>query len=1064
MTDQARKIPRVLIRVLSAVTVAVLSVSMFFCIRAATETDITNRDIAVLLRYLSGYSDTPPAHADMNGDKIINNRDAIMMIQKYSDSTEKREYYSREYLSDFSEEALRISATAEEKATTEYTARYVDNGVVIRAFVTDPIKYTKPGDIGNGDNVSIHIQAVNSIARADRFAINFLIDADGTYMLRRYFNSSKSFVAVSGIDPTVENDTCYFTFTKTAVGYDVELFASYDFLRVEKEQAYGNVRTLISMRNTDSASKSHYLFYGKEEGISYDMPNTWLVIDKNNRFTRDDYDTLSFGEDILASNEHSSLEFLDSLATIEAVDGELYMAAPGASLFSDRTYCFERSYLPSELVGTAFLRGPIEGGSAKVTKAGYVVLLSGELSAYDTLNANITEAGWTRILYAAPTPYNYAVRTNTPDLANWYVKYCEAGETISLGKWSVPFALGETREFAWESEGGWLNFDTTDSYYSADARLWQGVPSLEVTNGSRIIAAWSTGDTVEGRAGNYGVLGYSDDNGATWNEIGYIDTKKTTDTSKDSTTCDVQLWLDRDTNTLYCFYIMSSTLTGFEKSSAVWMFSVTNPDDDISVWNVSEHRYLFPGLLRNNITVLDDGTWLAAPNNYLDERYTSVYASKDKGETWTLRGEAYIPEAVNYDETVITLLEDGTLWMTVRANTSKKAVYQSFSFDNGKTWTMSSPTDIFNCTTRFAISRLSTGTLVMVYNASSGRTDMTVALSHDDGATWQESMLIYAPYSTYPDISVLEAGGVEQIHIIFDSDRYAEGNIHHVVLTEEYIIKNSGKTYDRSLINLVSTLKDPVATVTGKVMTPDGAAVAGAVVQAGDASTTTDASGAFTIGTNETALTISAVGYYGRSYTVDTETCEIILVPDHAAYFGSVGGSNTTVKYEVWGLRYADCIRFVGIAERTLKATDHLELYSNVYSFTAKRTSYTAYTTFRGDETVPMKNFPNGTAKTHPNTAGVSSLVYGDTVVGCVPYTAWQAVCPSGYTVDASTPIGLTFLSLNGSASDPWTASTLGITLDATPTKKDSRTFVIWDADNNFYALSEAAEKFGLII
>jgi hypothetical protein len=630
----------------------------------------------------------------------------------------------------------------------------------------------------------------------------------------------------------------------------------------------------------------------------------------------------------------------------------------------------------------------------------------------------------------------------------------------------VPFGLGQTKEFTWECEGAKLNFDVSDNYYSIDERVWQGVPTLEVTNGNRIIAGWSTGDTAEGRAGNYGVLAYSDNGGIDWHEIGYIDTKKLSDSSKDSTTCDIQLWLDRETNTLYCFYIMSSHLTGFEKSSAVWMFKVTNPDSDIAEWNVSEHRYLFPGLLRNNITVLDDGTWLAAPNNYLDERFTSVYASEDKGESWYLRGEAYIPEAVNYDETVITPLEDGTLWMTVRANTDKKVAYQSFSFDNGKTWTMSSPTDIFNCTTRFSITRLSTGTLVMVYNASNGRTDMTVALSHDDGKTWKESILLYEEYSTYPDISVLTVDGKEQIHIIFDSDRYGDGNIHHVALTEEYIIKNSGQKYDKSLINTVSTLKDDLSTITGKVMTPNAAAVSGVKIQAGVDTVFTDESGNFTLKTNETLLILSANGYHNRTYTVtagSSDSCEIILVPDNAVFFGSVGGANKTLKYDVYGLRCNDGIHFIGISESAIGTSDHLELYSNVYSFTAKRTKYTAYTTFRGDETVPMKNFPSGTATNHPNTSGVSSKVYGDTIVGYIPYSAWQAVCPSSYKIDMTTPIGLTFLSLKDSTSDPWTASNLGITLDATPTKKDSRTFVIWDEDNNFYPLSAAKDKFGLI-
>ena len=238
------------------------------------------------------------------------------------------------------------------------------------------------------------------------------------------------------------------------------------------------------------------------------------------------------------------------------------------------------------------------------------------------------------------------------------------------------------------------------------------------------------------------------------------------------------------------------------------MFWVENPDADISEWKVSEHRYLFPGLLRNNITVLSDGTWLAAPNNYLDERFTTVYASTDKGATWSLRGRAYIPEAVNYDETVITELESGALWLTVRAHTSKNVVYQAFSFDKGATWTMSSPTDIFNCTTRFNITRLSSGALLMVYNASSGRKNMTAALSYDDGKTWSYSVVLYQEYSTYPDVSVLNVDGIDQIHIIFDRDRYNYGRVYHGVFTEEFIKENNGKTVDRStMLNMITTLK-----------------------------------------------------------------------------------------------------------------------------------------------------------------------------------------------------------------------------------------------------------------
>ena len=775
---------------------------------------LTLRDVFGILRGVISGNITDTDAADANQDGKVTAMDAAKVMQVLTGQAEAnktpiREYYPLSYLENFSEDTVTISATATSTATVNYTARYVDNGVEITAVVKDPILFTKPGDIGNGDNVSMHLQGTNSIMRGDRFAIHFCCDADGTYMLRNYSNASKGFAKISGIDPTKVNDKAYFTYNKTSDGYKVTFFASYDLLRIPKEQAYGKVRLLLSLRNTDSASATSYLVYGTDTGVNYDMPNTWLVLDKNNKFTRDDFDTVSFKEDILPANKFASLDFLNDLATVSAGSGcTLREATAGAQVFSDRTYCFEESYLPAELVGTTYVSGPIGGNTATVTKAGYVVLAVGELSNYDTLNAKVKAAGWTQILYAAGTPYNFAVRTDIPDLVNWYVKYCKAGETINFGKWAVPFAKGATVPFAWESKPASLILDTSDSYYSISTRKWHGCPTIEATNGGRLIAAWSTGDKAEGEPGNYDVLAYSDDNGKTWKEFGYVNSEKSGDPNKQTTICDIQLWLDRETNTLYIFYIASSTLSKFEKSSAVWMISVENPDDDFAKWKVSEARYLFPGLLRNNITVLSDGTWLAMPNNYLDERYTTVYASTDKGQTWSLRGKAYIPEGLSYDETMVTELEDGTLWMLIRANTSKKVSYQAFSFDKGYTWTMSSPSDIFNCATRFNITRLSSGALLLVYNAESGRKMMTAALSYDDGKTWPYSITLYTSYTTYPDVSVLNVNGVDQIHIVFDRDRYNYGRVYHGVFTEEYIQKNSGITVDRdTMLHMVTTLK-----------------------------------------------------------------------------------------------------------------------------------------------------------------------------------------------------------------------------------------------------------------
>ena len=727
---------------------------------------------------------------------------------------EGRAFLPLSYLTDFKEKDIVISETAKTTATATYSAEYGESGVTVTATVKDPTVYTVAGDIKSGDNVTIMMQGVNSIAVTKRFTVGFTCDGAGNYILGNH-TSFDEYTEIEGIDPTKVNDKCYFTFTKTSEGYKVNLFVSYDLMHVGSEQAFGKVRMAISLRNADSSSESAYRLYGEDEGVmcngKYTLPNTWLVLDKENNFIRDDFDTVSFAEDVVPSNPYSDLKFLDNLATISAGEnGVLREAKAGAQVFIDNTYSFEESYLPKEVIGKAFVGGLYEEGcSATVTESGYVLLLAGEYASFDRRNEKIKNAGWTQILYAAGTPFNKGVRVGVAYLSNWYVKYCEAGETISFGKLAIPFANGETTPFDWDAKGADVIIGSTDPYYGFSTRLWNGCPTIEVTNGGRLISAWTTGGTREGEPENYIVFAYSDDGGARWKELCVVNSEKADDPDKTTTVCDIQIWLDKETNTLHCFYINTSKNPPYEKASAVWTFTMTDIDGEVSDIQYSEHRYLFPGLLRNNITVLSDGTWIVAPNNFLDERFCVIYASTDKGQTWTLRGKAYVPEALNYDETMVTELCDGTLWMGVRASSEKSAMYQAYSFDEGYTWTMSSPSNIFNCNTRFNFTRLESGALLMVYDAASGRKKMTAALSYDDGLSWTHSVTLYEAYSTYPDVSLYyDADGKETIHIIFDRDRYEYGQIYHVALSEKYIRDNNGKVLSPEKdLNLVTTLK-----------------------------------------------------------------------------------------------------------------------------------------------------------------------------------------------------------------------------------------------------------------
>ena len=768
--------------------------------------------LAIIKGMLDNNSITDTALADLNGDGKITLADVLRTVKASLGSYEVEKvidtkYLKESYLENFYAESIKFSAV---NATSEWTAKYTDDGVEITVKITDDDVYYS-GNMTSSDNVYFYIQPVNSYIYADKLALRIRCTSDGSVEVKRWSGTGDAFATETPASDANFAHTC----TTTDDGWEVTVNIGYDYFGIEKEYAYGKVRMFPSMTDANAEGYTEVLYDAVDVNMARWRMDTYFVIStkENGGFERDDFHMLSFADDILSTNELYGTEFWNNLATIEsnAAKTSLRTAAVGVPVFSDRTYSAEEGGLPVELIGTSYSFAPISGSSVKVTKAGYVVLEAGLLTGYETINSNIVDAGWTLVLKATKTPYNTATKAGTdtaPDLANWYVKYCEEGEEIAFGKWAVAYGTaGENDPFDWESKAAYTILDTTNDYYSISDRTWHGCPSIAVTNGGRLVAIWSTGGSGEGQPENYAVLAYSDDNGKTWAEFGYVNSEEADDENKTTVVCDAQLWLDHETNTLHCFYLMSSTLAKFEKNSAVWTFTVSNPDDDFSEWKVSDHRYLFPGLLRNNILVLSDGTWLAAPNDYMDERFTVVYASTDKGETWELRGKAYIPKAYNYDETILVEKEDGSIWMTVR--NSSGVLLQSFSLDGGKTWTLGSATDIYNCTTRFNITRLSSGALLMVGNAASGRTMMTAYLSYDDGETWPYSITLYEAYTTYPDVDTLTVDGVEQIHIIFDRDRYNYGRVYHGVFTEEYIKEHSGEVVDRStMLNMITTIKE----------------------------------------------------------------------------------------------------------------------------------------------------------------------------------------------------------------------------------------------------------------
>ncbi len=140
-----------------------------------------------------------------------------------------------------------------------------------------------------------------------------------------------------------------------------------------------------------------------------------------------------------------------------------------------------------------------------------------------------------------------------------------------------------------------------------------------------------------------------------------------------------------------------------------------------------------------------------------------IMYSDDEGETWTQgKGKIYIWHLDGFggmlpcDEPSIAPTSDGQLLMFMR--TTLGVIYQSWSEDEGETWTMPEPTQLSNSYSPARLRAIpGTGDLVCVWNQVSAREielggrrcRLSSAVSKDNGKTWEY-------------FKTIESGGVDK--------------------------------------------------------------------------------------------------------------------------------------------------------------------------------------------------------------------------------------------------------------------------------------------------------------
>ena len=127
--------------------------------------------------------------------------------------------------------------------------------------------------------------------------------------------------------------------------------------------------------------------------------------------------------------------------------------------------------------------------------------------------------------------------------------------------------------------------------FSIDKRLWQGIPSIEVTKGGRMFLTYYSGGTKE-EIGNYAILACSDD-GESFTDVAIA--------YKDGYRCyDPCLWIDPIGRLWFTW--------GVAPEHAVWASVCDDPDADELIWR--EPTVIGFEVMMNKPTVLSSGEWL----------------------------------------------------------------------------------------------------------------------------------------------------------------------------------------------------------------------------------------------------------------------------------------------------------------------------------------------------------------------------------------------------------------------------------------------------------------------
>lgn len=209
-------------------------------------------------------------------------------------------------------------------------------------------------------------------------------------------------------------------------------------------------------------------------------------------------------------------------------------------------------------------------------------------------------------------------------------------------------------------------------------------------------------------------------------------------------------------------------------SPAKWKGWLKTSSDEGKTWsNATQLPEGFLGPIKNKPVLLSNGN-LFCPSSTEGEKGWRIHfeVTPDFGKTW--RMIAPITAEKEFGAIQPSILQHGNGKLQIVARSKNRAILESWSYDNGETWTPLAKTNLPNNNSGTDAVTLKNGLHLLVYNhvlppnnlAKGPRTPLNISVSKD-GKNWSAALIIEdSPISQYSYPSIIQSSD-GLVHVIY---------------------------------------------------------------------------------------------------------------------------------------------------------------------------------------------------------------------------------------------------------------------------------------------------------